>query len=206
MRGAVRLALVIVFTAAVAAACAPQTEVVKLYDDPARAQKTFTHLLIVDVSSDLNQRQLFENEIARRLRQANVAATPGYTLLDASQGLLQDDINRVSSEAGADGILVTHIASVDTSVDKQEGRDRLSSTCRGGDPIDYFLYDHKIIREPESVRFAHTVIVVSNLYDAKSEDRVWTIQSTCFEKSSISAVLQEESEAIVRQLLIDELI
>ena len=48
--------------------------------------------------------------------------------------------------------------------------------------------------------------VVTNLYDTASEKRIWTIQSTCFEKSSMAAVLQEEAGAIVRQLRNDELI
>ena len=48
--------------------------------------------------------------------------------------------------------------------------------------------------------------VVTNLYDVASRDRVWTIQSTCFEKASMEVVLLDEAIAIVRQLRIDELI
>jgi hypothetical protein len=192
--------------ATMAGGCAPQTEIVKLYDDPARATKTYTRLLVVDVSSDHSQQQRFENEIVLSLRREQVDAIPSHTHLDASDGLLQDDINRVGEAVGADGILVTHIVSVDTRVDVVEGRDEIVSTCRGGDPVDYFLYDHEVIREPGSVKMAHTVIVITNLYDAGSQDRVWTIQSTCFEKTSMSSVLLDEANAIVRQLLIDQLI
>jgi hypothetical protein len=35
---------------------------------------------------------------------------------------------------------------------------------------------------------------------------MWTIQSTCFEKSTMDEVLQEEAKAIVRQLQIDKLV
>lgn len=206
MRSGIGLVLFLVFGGFLAGGCAPQTEVLKLYDDPARPSKTFKRLLIVDISSNRGQRQLFEDEIVSRLRREDVEATASYTLLDASNGLLQDDINRVSKEINADGILVTHIASVDTTVERVEGRERIESTCRRGDPVDYFLYDHKVLREPDSVRLAHTVIVISNLYDVQTRKRLWTIQSTCFEKASMSAVLQDESSAIVRQLLIDQLI
>lgn len=186
--------------------CAPQTEVVKVYEDPTRTALSYKRLLIVDLSSDHNQQQQFEDEIAGRLRQERVDAIPSYTRLDASNGLRQDDINRLSDEAGADGILVTHIASVDTSVDMEKGREDLKSTCRRGDPVDYFLYDHEMLREPDSVKVALTVVVITNLYDARSHDRIWTIQSTCFEKASIAETLLDEAEAIVRQLRIDELI
>jgi hypothetical protein len=56
------------------------------------------------------------------------------------------------------------------------------------------------------VKIAHTVVAVSNLYDVSDGERVWTIQSTCFEKASMDEVLQEEAKAIVRQLQIDNLV
>lgn len=206
MLNIVRMLGPVYITAVLVGGCAPQTEVIKLYEDSARAPQSYKRLLVVDLSSDHNQQQQFEDEIAGRLHRENVDAVPSYTMLDASQGLLQADINRVSDEIGADGILITHIASIDTKVEKVQGREELRSTCRRGDPVDYFLYDHKIVREPDSVRVAHTVIVITNLYDAKSHERVWTIQSTCFEKTTIADMFQDEAIAIVRQLRIDELI
>lgn len=56
------------------------------------------------------------------------------------------------------------------------------------------------------MKVAHTVVAVSNLYDASNGKRLWTIQSTCFEKASMDEVLQEEAKAIVRQLQIDNLV
>ena len=53
---------------------------------------------------------------------------------------------------------------------------------------------------------AYAVIAITSLYDARSRDRVWTIQSTCFEKTSMSDTLLEEANATVKQLGIDELI
>ena len=197
------LAVVVVL---IIAACAPQTEVLKLYEDRTGAAPGYKRLLVVDLSTEHNQQQQFEDEIARRLRRERIEAVPSYTRLDAGNGILQDDINRLSEEVGADGILITHIASVDTSVDLEKGREDFKSTCRRGDPVDYFLYDHKVLREPDSVKVAHTVIVITNLYDARSRDRIWTIQSTCFEKTSIAETLLDEAEAIVRQLRIDGLI
>jgi len=189
-----------------AGACAPETSVVKLYEDPTRAAKTYKRLLIVDISSDRSQQQRFEDELASKLRQDQVDATPIHAKLDTSKGVSQGDINRISDEIGADAILITHIASVDTQVDVVEGREEIKSTCRGGDPVDYFLYDHDIIVEPDSVKVAHTVVVISNLYDGRSHERVWSIQSTCFGKDSLSEVMEKEAGAIVQRLRIDDLI
>lgn len=206
MQSIVRMLGLAFIIAVLAGACAPQTEVVKLYDNKTRAPQTYRRLLVVDLSSEHNQQQLFENEVVARLRHEKVEATASHTLLDASNGLPRDDIRRVSSEIGADAILITHVASVDTRIDQVQGREDIQSTCRRGDPVDYFLYDHKVLREPDTVKVAHTVIVITNLYDAEDDDRIWTIQSTCFKKTSIAEVFLDEATAIVRQLRIDELI
>lgn len=193
-------------TAIIASSCAPQTEVVKLYDDPARASTSYERLLVVVVSRDFEQQQQFENEIVTGLRREQVEATPSHTQIDTSDGVLQQDIDQLSDTVEADGILISHVVSVDTRVETTAGRANIESTCRGGDLVDYFLYDHDVIREPDSVKMAHTVTVVTNLYDAAGKNRVWTIQSTCFEKASMAEVLLEEAGAILRQLRIDELI
>lgn len=199
------LALVPV-AAILAGGCAQQTEVVKLYDDPARTATSYARLLVVVVSSDYDQQQRFEDEIVAGLRREKTAATASHAYLRTSDGVLQDDLDRTSETVGADAILMSHVVSVDMRVESAEGRADIKSTCRGGDPVDYFLYDHEVIREPDSVKMAHTVTVVTNLYDSAGGNRVWTIQSTCFEKASMDAVLQDEAAAIVRQLRIDELI
>lgn len=189
-----------------ATSCAPQTQVVKLYDNPTRPGHTYKRLLVVDVSRSQDQIVDFENEIVARLKQEHVDGIPSYTVIEASEGVLQKDINRASDEAGADAILITHIASVDTEIELEEGRDEMKFECRGGNPVDYFLYDHEILSAPDSVKFAHTVVVITNLYDASSHERIWTIQSTCFEKATMEEVLLDEANAIVRQLRIDRLI
>lgn len=190
-----------------ASGCAPQqTETIKLFEDPTRVPGAYERLLIVDVSSDHAMQVRFENELVAGLDRAGVEALPSHDSLDASEGILQDDINKLSDELAADGILITHIASLDTTVDLKEGREDILSTCRGGSPVDYFLYDRKILIEPDSIKVAHTVVVITNLYDSASRERVWSIQSTCFDKATMDEVLLDETDAIVRQLRIDKLI
>lgn len=186
--------------------CARQTEVIKLYEDPAISEKSYTRLLVVAVSDARRDQENFENAIVERLREGGVDAVPSHTMFTENPEILQEDIDRASKEAGADGILITHVAGVDSTAEITEGRQDIQSECRGGDLADYFLYDYEVLRQPDSVRMSHTVIVIANLHDAASRERIWTIQSTCFDKASMSEVMTEEADAIVRQLQIDRLI
>jgi len=62
------------------------------------------------------------------------------------------------------------------------------------------------LKEPDTVRLAHTVVAVTSLYDVGEARRVWTIQSTCFEKATMYEVFSEKAKAIARQLQIDNFI
>lgn len=193
--------------AAITAGCAPQTETVKLYEDKSTARGTYQRLLVVDVAGDPELRRAFENEIVSRLERAGAYAIASHTVLkDSEGGLPQEEINRASLEVGADGILVTHVVSLETEVEREQGREDIVRTCRGGNPVDYFLYDNKILKEPDSVKLALNVVVVSNLYDAASRKRIWSIQSTCFDKADLPEVFIDEAKAIARQLKFDDLI
>jgi hypothetical protein len=203
----VRKGLLVATIVLMAGGCAQQpTETIKLFDDLAAVNKPYGRLLIVDVSSDPIMQERFEDQLVRGLVRAGTEAVPSHPRLGGSDGILQDDINRMSDEIGADGILITHIVSIDTTMDMEEGREEIVSTCRGGNPVDFFLYDREVLTEPDSIRVAHTVAVITNLYDSASGKRVWSIQSTCFNKVSLEEVLFDETKAIVRQLGIDKLI
>ncbi len=198
--------LVLAMTMVVIAACVQQTEIIKLYDNSARAGQQYERLLVISIVGDTGTRRRLEELITGHLEDANVAAIAGYTETGLKTTLLQDEIDAAARNANADAILITHIVSVDTRLDLDPGRTDVLSECRGGDPVDYFLYDYRELKEPDSVKIAHTVVAVSNLYDAIDGERLWTIQSTCFEKASMDEVLREEAKAIVRQLQIDKLV
>ena len=198
-------ALAAILTILLIAACVPQTEVIKLYDKPDRVDKAYERLLVVGITGDAGARRRLEELITGQLAAANIAATAGYTETGLKTQLLQDEIDTAAKNVNADAILITHIVSVDTRMDKDPERN-IQLECQGGDAQDYTLYERRILVEPESVRIAHTVVAVTNLYNAGDGERLWTIQSTCFEKSSMDEVLQEEAKAIVRQLQIDNLV
>lgn len=206
MRTARSRFLLALLATALASGCAPQTETVKLFEDRSSARDSYTRLLVVDIASDSELRRELETALVSRLKRTGVDAVASYTRLKNHDGLSQVDIDRTGIDVGADGILITHMVSLETAVERKQGREDVIRTCRGGDPVDYFLYDNKILREPDSVELALTVVVVSNLYDADSGDRIWTIQSTCFRKENLREVFLDEAEAIVRQLRIDGLI
>lgn len=186
-------------------ACVPQTEVIKLYDDTASVEKKYERILVVSIAGDTGSRRRLEELITANLASASVSAVAGYTQTGLKIQLLQDEIDAAARNADADAILITHIASIDTRR-TLEPRGSVLAECRGDETMRYSLYEQQELKEADSVKLAHTVVAITNLYEASSGQRLWTIQSTCFEKASMDEVLQEEARAIVRQLQIDKLV
>lgn len=195
-----------VIIAVLIAGCAPQPVVEKLYQDPGAGAVAYERILVVGIAAEPRQRRLIEDLLAGKLADQDIASTRSYSQLGSSPVLQQDDVDAAAAASASDAILIAHLVSVSEEMEVVEGRTELKSQCRGGNPIDYFLYDHEEIREPDSVSIAREVIMVANLYDAGTATRVWTIQSTCFEKQDLEAILDEEARAIVRQLDRDRLI
>jgi len=187
-------------------ACARQTELLKLYEDSSIGERQYERIFVVGIAGDSETRRRLEDLISEDLGRAGVDAVSAYTITGTKTVLLQDEIDAAARKSGSDAIIITHIVSVDTRAERQAGRSDIVAECRRGDPADYFLYDYKELKEPDTVRLAHTVVAVTNLYETAEGRRMWTIQSTCFKKETMNEALIAEAEAITRQLQIDNLI
>jgi hypothetical protein len=201
-----RLAAAMTILLLTAGGCSSQTRIEKLYQNPDHPGTPYERLLVIGIAGDPGQRRLIEDLLSASFAANNVASAAGHTQFGSSPVVLQDEIDEAAAASHSDAILIAHLVSVSAKPEVVKGRTEIKSECRGGNPIDYFLYDHEEIREPDSVAIAREVIMVTNLYDAGTGARIWTIQSTCFEKSDFDAILAQEAQAIVRQLRRDRLI
>jgi len=204
MRQRIHAFVLLAFVMVFASGCADQTQVVKIDDGRANPAKVYKNLLVVDVSSDANRQELFENEVIKELRSIRVDAVAAHPTLTFRDNVPRERLTTYANEIGADGILLSRFVSVEASVEVEAGRTDMRSTCRGGDLVDYFLYDHEVISEPDSIKAAYDVVVISSLYDVVTKERVWSIQSTCFDRSNMSDALRDEARIIVQQLRDDD--
>jgi hypothetical protein len=186
--------------------CSAQPRIEKLYQDPTAGAVRYQKLLVIGIARDRSERQRIEDLIVANFADENIEAIAGYTQLGTPAELLQDAINEIAATTQSDAILITHLVSASVEPEFLEGRVEVKSECRGGNPVDFFLYDRDELQEPDSVTLAHEVTMLTNLYESRTGKRIWTVQSTCFDKADYDAVLRQEAVAIVRQLLRDGLI
>ena len=74
--------------------------------DAARNQ-SFSRLLVVGVSPDINQRCAFEDSMAQALRSANVGAETSCSILGAKEPLTREAVEKAVASISADAVLAT---------------------------------------------------------------------------------------------------
>jgi hypothetical protein len=189
------------------AACSEEVKLVRLDTDAATpVSAPYVRPLVLAVATTEAQRISLENTIVDELSDRGIDAVPGYTLTGKSTVLLQENINAAVVESSADSILLAHITGARSTAEVVPGRVDMKSTCRGGNPVDLFLYEHEELSEPGTISVGYEVVILSSLYDVASESRVWMVQSTCSKKAELDEVIADEARAIARQLVRDRMV
>jgi hypothetical protein len=72
--------------------------------------------------------------------------------------------------------------------------------------VDFFRYDYVEYQDPLALTTVHTVICATDLYAVSDSSKVWSIESTAFEKETVADAMADISSGIRAQLLRDRLI
>ncbi len=188
------------------AACSQDVKLVRMNEGLAEAAAPYQRLLVIAVAATEAQRLSLEDEIVGELAARDVDAVAGYTLTGKSTVVRQDEIDAAVTEAGADSILVAHITGTRSNAEVVPGRVETKVTCRGGNPVDLFLYDYEELKEPGTISVSHEIVILTSLYDARQQVRVWMVQSSCAKVAGFDEILADEARAIAEQLTRDGLV
>jgi len=175
------------------ARAAAADEVVKTYQDSAFDSKV-SKILVVGVHEDFGTRAQFENTVARALRAAGTAGEASLYSLSSAGELTADNLVAAARKARADAVLVTRVVDVQT-----ENPDATTTFTQ------YFQAYSKYA-DPLPLTTAYTVRVRTDLYIVATQQRVWAVESTAFQKQNLFGVIDGIAKALTTQLRKDGLI
>jgi hypothetical protein len=176
-----------------AATAASADEVVKTHEDPT-FDGTAAKILVVGVHADNNVRTMFENGMARALREAGTVAEPSIGRMGSAQELTAETLVAAAVRADADAVLVAR------AVDAEAQNASATTTF-----VEYFRA-YASDQDPLPVTTTHTVRVRADLYIVASQARVWGAESTAIEKHNLFGVIDGIATAVTAQLRADGLI
>jgi hypothetical protein len=176
------------------AGCAPTQQVTSVYENPLLADRAFAKILVVGAHPNVDRRRRFEDDVVRSFANMNVGAVSVLGARGGDQTLNREVVVAAARDTASDAVLITRVLEV------REGQPT-GSAARGNDQqLTGFFNEYARETDPMTATSVRTVLVASDLYDVASEARVWSAQSTAFEKSSVDAAITDVANAVTGTL------
>ena len=190
--------------AALLSGCATSERIVKVFEDPNFDAGPFTRILVVGVHEDRGIRRQFENSLVAAMNTTGPAAVASLSLMSADDPIERDPVVAAVRETAADAVLITRLVDVESTTSVQGGRSAGADAVRRDN--NFFRYDYVEYQDPMSVTTVRTVILSTDLYNVADENKIWSVESTSFDKGSVYGLIDGSSQSITDQLRRDGLI
>ena len=192
----------LLFLAAALAACTTSKPTLE-WRDQSYSGGPFDNILIVGIANQVTARRTFENTFVDRLAEDKINATASFALMPAETRPSTESIKAIISDIKFDAILVTHMVGVKETENYHPGI-YLMDTNRGF--YDYYDYVGGYVYEPGYYTKNKLVKLETNLYEAKTEQIVWSMQSETMNPNSDKDLIDAKIKTVIKRLKEQKLI
>lgn len=202
------LSLVAWVTVCLLLAACGSTRVTGLWKKSDYAGPPFRSLMVVGLTGELLNKALWENIMADRLRQNGLTTALSVNSFPADREISEREIINLVIARNIDGVLVTRL--VDTRLEQvyhpplgafyDEPYGYYSRFSR------YYPYAYHRVYSPGYTSTFTTVLLETNLYDAATQQLIWSMSTDTVGFDSGNEVVEEVSRKVVDLLRRDGLI
>lgn len=181
----------------VAACATPNADIIRTLLDPAAADFRFSNILVISVAGDYAERAQTEQALAAALSGSRTTASPYYAVIGRNPQVTRNFIDTAIRSRRFDGLLFVRVQGQDIP-NAAPGRPT-------GRNFQLFLYDYEEFNRPARLPPDSTVTLVSEMYAATSQKKLWAIESLSFQSASVTDVIELQSRSIAAQIRADKL-
>ncbi|MDG1275792.1 MAG: hypothetical protein P8O16_00840 [Algoriphagus sp.] len=193
-------------------ACSPSTKITGSWTGPNTPSEPYKSIFVTAISENLVARQTIENDIDAMLQKDGVEAKSSFDIIPP--GFKATAENKEATVAairdgGSDAILTIALLDQTSETRYVPGTTMYSPMGYGGYYgrfSGYYSYYNPVMYSPGYYSTDKNYYIEINLYDAKTEELVWSAQSETTNPSSIETFSNAFSQLVVNQLLKDGLI
>lgn len=189
------ISLIVVFMVMLLNACAT-TKLTETQVDKSFKGKTVSNVLVIGIADEDSNRRLFESTFVQQLKAVGVAAVSSadVILIPADKKLEKETILQAINKFNNDAVLITHVASIDTSTSYQP--------AVVGTGVGYYghynrRYVYRRVIQPSRVDSHTNVSLKTSLYDAESEKLIWSGQSKSRKPEYIIQLIDEVINVVI---------
>ncbi len=175
-----------------------ETELTQNQVNEAYKGKPVSNILVIAITGNEASRRSFEQKFVARLKSAGVEAISSEEAIPMPPDLKlkKEMILSAVNQFGNDAVIITHL--IDREVKEVYTR---GGTARGG----YYSY-YSRHAAPGYASTSKTYRLETNLYDVKTENLIWSVQSKTFSKDSKDQMINDVIKVVVDDLQSNKLI
>lgn len=200
------LSLIAITSLMLAACGSTSTSIEKTLHDQEFKGTRYSSILVIAVADNYNARAQFERTVVSAIRRHGGAATAYYTVIGHNPPVTVNDVVNAVRARGFDAVLFTRVKGSTQDIKVKDGPADASATVKGGNVFDLFRYDYEEYQEPENVRISTSVTLITELYDAARQKKIWAVESSSFNRESVEMIVDDAAESVVKRLNRDKLI
>jgi hypothetical protein len=192
-----------VFSIVLFAMAAPQPAAAQ--DEAAAAEGPFKNILVIFLANSFDSRRYLETEIVRKLEERGTAAVRSTSMMNTKVPMTTETFLAQVEEIGADAVLVTQLADLQTKGTQVTMRPRSTYNIR---PTWYFNVWSVELTEyvaPSAMNYEHQLSLATQLYSVEAQEAIWAMESNtdilvAFDQGPDYSIFVDEAGAIVKEL------
>lgn len=169
--------------------------------------KTFTKVMIVMVTADVQARSVIESDLAAAATQRKYNVLKSIDVAPPNikdpKPPSKDEIVQKLKETQCDAVFVASLLKKDENVRYTQGGttySKLPDYTWSGSLTGYYSYWYPTVSTPSYYSHDQTYFMQSNLYDVASEEIMWSAQSKVFNPSSLKRFSKDYTSILLKQL------
>ena len=169
--------------------------------------KSFSNIFFVVVTADIEARVALENDLVAAAIAKGYKGVKSYevmkpSLSDPKNPTKEEIVSKVKA-SGCDGVFVASLLKKDEAVHYVESTTSYSVMpyySYYGSYSGYYTNMYPAVHTPAYYAQDQTYFMVSNLYDAASEEIMWSVQSEVFKPTSLAHFSKSYTSTLLKQL------
>lgn len=176
------------------------TKLTRTWTDPKYRGSQYSNLLVIGVAEQEETRRSFEKKFVEKLEKVGIKAVESSSIMYKNQKIERENILAVVEKTGVDGVLLTYLVAVkEKEVASPSATYAPVDDYHGGSVPDLSsAYEYR--SEAQLYTTQVMVRLETNLYDAKTEQKVWSARSRTLNPKSDTALMDSVIGALVKDL------
>jgi hypothetical protein len=160
----------------------------------------FSNFLVIGVAGSYASRAQFERSVVSGLRAEGSSASPYHVVVGGNKPISRESVQAAIQSGGFDAVVVTRALDTDTDVGARSAVTGAKATRKDGGVLNMFRYDYEEMNEPLAIQVDTRVTFATELYDAATEELVWSNESESRKFDNAGLLIDDTAATVVRLL------